>query len=51
LSRGLAGLANGLGLSTVAEGVETAEQATMLAGQGWQFGQGWFFGKPAPDLR
>ena len=51
LALGLAGLANGLGLSTVAEGVETAEQAALLAGQGWQLGQGWHFGKPAPDLR
>ena len=51
LALGLAGLANGLGLRTVAEGVETAEQAQILAAQGWQWGQGWHFGKPAPDLR
>jgi PAS domain S-box-containing protein/diguanylate cyclase (GGDEF)-like protein len=48
LSRGLAGLAHGLGLATVAEGVETAEQAEVLAGQGWQMGQGWLYGKPVP---
>jgi sensor c-di-GMP phosphodiesterase-like protein len=44
----LAGLARGLDLRTVAEGVETAEQAAMLRGQGWEMAQGWHFGKPAP---
>ncbi|MBK9740829.1 MAG: EAL domain-containing protein [Actinobacteria bacterium] len=48
LSQGLVGLAQGLGLSTVAEGVETLEQAQVLAAQGWQMGQGWLFGKAAP---
>jgi diguanylate cyclase (GGDEF)-like protein len=48
LTRGLAGLARGLDLRTVAEGVETAEQAAMLRGQGWEMAQGWHFGKPAP---
>ncbi len=48
LTRGLAGLADGLSLRTVAEGVETAEQAALLQGQGWEYAQGWHFGKPAP---
>ena len=48
LAEGLAGLAEGLGLSTVAEGVETIEQARALHHLGWMFGQGWHFGKAAP---
>lgn len=48
LTRGLVGLADGLALRTVAEGVETAEQAALLQGQGWELGQGWHFGQPAP---
>ncbi len=48
LTRGLAGLAAGLNMRTVAEGVETAEQAALLQGQGWEFAQGWYFGKAAP---
>lgn len=48
LARGLAGLAHGLGLSTIAEGVETAEQAAVLRQQGWELAQGWLYGKPAP---
>lgn len=48
LAQGLVGLAAGLGLHTVAEGVETPEQAAILAEQGWEFGQGWLYGKAAP---
>lgn len=48
LSQGLAGLAEGLGLLTIAEGVETVEQSLVLASQGWQMGQGWLYGKAAP---
>ncbi len=48
LAQGLVGLADGLGLKTVAEGVETQEQANILAAQGWQLGQGWLYGKAAP---
>ena len=48
LAQGLVGLAEGLGLMTIAEGVETAEQANILQAQGWQMGQGWLFGKAAP---
>jgi len=42
------GLGQSLGLTTVAEGVETQEQAEMLAWLGCEIGQGWLFGKPVP---
>ena len=48
LSRGLAGLVNGLDLSGVAEGVESSQQARVLADQGWTYGQGYYFGRPGP---
>ncbi len=49
VAQGLQGLAQGLGLSTVAEGVETQRQADILAAQGWDMAQGWLFGKPRPS--
>ncbi|MBL7259593.1 bifunctional diguanylate cyclase/phosphodiesterase [Actinoplanes sp. LDG1-01] len=42
-------VSNGLGLSAVAEGVETAGQADYLRSLGYQYGQGYFFGRPVPD--
>lgn len=48
LARALAGLADGLGLDTIAEGVETEVEARTLTSQGWQRGQGWLYGRPAP---
>jgi EAL domain-containing protein (putative c-di-GMP-specific phosphodiesterase class I) len=48
LAAGLAGLAEGLHLESIAEGVETAEQAAILRAQGWTHGQGWLFGRPQP---
>jgi PAS domain S-box-containing protein len=42
----IVGLGRSLGLRTVAEGVETEEQAEMLLWLGCEFGQGWFYGKP-----
>jgi PAS domain S-box-containing protein len=42
------GLGHSLGLSTVAEGVETEEQAQMLLRLGCQRGQGWLYGRPHP---
>lgn len=48
LAQALAGLAHGLELDSVAEGVETAAEASTLAQQGWLHGQGWLFGRPAP---
>ncbi len=41
-------LADALGLRLVAEGVETAEHAAVLAGLGCPFAQGWFHGRPGP---
>jgi len=48
LSAGLAGLVTHLGLTGVAEGIETAAQAEELQEQGWLHGQGYYFGRPAP---
>lgn len=48
LARALVGLAEGLGLDTVAEGVETPMQAAILRAQGWKHGQGWLYGHPEP---
>lgn len=48
LAQGIFGLATGLELRTVAEGVEHAEQAAVLTQQGWQCGQGWLYGQAAP---
>ena len=48
LASGVAFLAAGLGLETIAEGIETEQQATMLRGQGWREGQGFLFGRPGP---
>ena len=42
------GLGHSLGLSTVAEGVETQEVAELLRGLGCDIGQGWLFGRPVP---
>lgn len=44
VSRGLGAMTREMGLMSVAEGVETSEQATFLRDGGWQFGQGWLFG-------
>ncbi len=48
LSQALVGVAEGLELDTVAEGVETIEEARLLSSQGWLRGQGWLYGKAAP---
>ncbi|MCS5690873.1 PAS domain S-box protein [Cyanobium sp. FGCU-6] len=48
LAQALAGLAEGLELDTVAEGIESAEEAISLRDLGWCCGQGWFFGQAAP---
>ncbi|HEY1768106.1 MAG TPA: EAL domain-containing protein [Terracidiphilus sp.] len=42
------GLGQSLGLTTVAEGVETEEQARMLAWLGCDLSQGWHHGRPLP---
>ena len=48
LAQALGGLAAGLGLDTVAEGIETAEEARLLAAYGWVHGQGWHYGRAEP---
>jgi len=45
--RSLLDLAGNFGLDTVAECVETLEQAEMLRNEGVRFLQGWAFGKPS----
>jgi EAL domain-containing protein (putative c-di-GMP-specific phosphodiesterase class I) len=41
-------MAKGLGLSSVAEGVETQEQAEALAVMGCTYAQGYLYSKPLP---
>ncbi|GIE97526.1 hypothetical protein Ari01nite_49910 [Paractinoplanes rishiriensis] len=43
-------VADGLGMTAVAEGVETAEQAAELYRLGYRLAQGYWFGRPAADL-
>ena len=42
------GLGQSLGLETIAEGVETEEQASMLIWLGCEQAQGWRYGRPEP---
>ncbi len=44
----MVGLARGLGLQPLAEGIETEEQRAFLLEQGCPLGQGYLFSKPAP---
>ncbi|MFN2528760.1 MAG: EAL domain-containing protein [Candidatus Baltobacteraceae bacterium] len=46
--RSVIALADTLGLYTVAEGIETAQQLAILVDLGATFGQGFFFSKPVP---
>jgi diguanylate cyclase (GGDEF)-like protein/PAS domain S-box-containing protein len=46
LARGILTLGQTLGLETVAEGIETAEQLAALRALGCQLGQGYFFARP-----
>jgi PAS domain S-box-containing protein len=45
------GLGQSLGLTTVAEGIETQEQAEMLLWLGCELGQGWLYGRPVPAAK
>lgn len=44
----IVGLSRALGVRTIAEGVETENQATLLRAAGCQVVQGYFFGRPEP---
>ena len=48
IAQALAGLAHGLELDTVAEGVETRSEAEILAAHGWRHAQGYLFGRAMP---
>jgi diguanylate cyclase (GGDEF)-like protein/PAS domain S-box-containing protein len=48
IAAAVAGLARSLCLRSVAEGVETQQQAEMALLLGCDLGQGWFYGKPGP---
>ncbi|MFN8147058.1 MAG: bifunctional diguanylate cyclase/phosphodiesterase [Candidatus Nanopelagicales bacterium] len=48
LARLVVQLADPLRLRTVAEGIETIEQADLLRGMGCQYGQGYLFARPMP---
>ena len=51
VSQGLAGLARGLSLRMVVEGIQGERDAAILLGQGWTMAQGWYFGRPAREMR
>jgi EAL domain-containing protein (putative c-di-GMP-specific phosphodiesterase class I)/GGDEF domain-containing protein len=48
LVSGIAGMARDLGFKIVAEGIETAEEAGLLARLGCDLGQGYHFARPMP---
>ena len=48
LCRSVVSICQALGLTVIAEGVESAAQAEVLARLGCQLGQGYLYGRPAP---
>ncbi len=50
VAEAVAALASGLGLRSVAEGVESLEQARLLASAGCDFAQGWLYARAMPVL-
>ncbi|KQS67661.1 bifunctional diguanylate cyclase/phosphodiesterase [Modestobacter sp. Leaf380] len=51
LLSGVVALADALGITVLAEGVETDEQCAHLAALGVDCGQGWLFGRPVSEAR
>jgi EAL domain-containing protein (putative c-di-GMP-specific phosphodiesterase class I) len=51
LVRTIIALASGLGLTVIAEGVETRVQHDTLIAEGCLLGQGYLYGKPSPALQ
>jgi PAS domain S-box-containing protein len=51
IAAAVVGLGQSLGLTTVAEGVETQHQADMLLWLGCDLAQGWLYGRPVPAER
>ncbi len=49
LARAIVQLGQTMGLATVAESVETAEQAAVLRDLGCGYGQGYWFARPTPN--
>lgn len=49
LARSVVQLGLALDLRTIAEGVETSEQADLLKGMGCDYAQGYFWARPLPD--
>jgi EAL domain-containing protein (putative c-di-GMP-specific phosphodiesterase class I) len=50
VAQGLAGLARGLSLKMIVEGVQGERDAAVLLGQGWAMAQGWYFGRPTAEM-
>lgn len=48
LVRGIVRLSRSLGMTPIAEGIETRTQFALLRSCGCKLGQGWFFGRPLP---
>lgn len=48
IAQTILGMARSFGLDVVAEGVETAEQATFLRDAGCDYAQGWYFSRSVP---
>jgi PAS domain S-box-containing protein len=48
ITAAVVGLGHSLGLTTLAEGVESTAQTEMLLWLGCEYGQGWLFGRPVP---
>lgn len=50
VSNAIIGLADSMGMVTIAEGIEHADQQAQLVEQGCQYGQGWWFSPPVSGM-